>query len=96
MKVFREDLYKVEKGDTLWSIAKKYKISERQLEIENSTKKIEVGDYIILPQSYSKIYVVKPNDTLESICEKFNTNIEHLRKLNNISNYVFIGQQIFI
>ena len=96
MEVFRENIYQVEDNEDFSDISRKYRVSEIQLRNLNDKKKIEVGDYILLPQSYKHIYIVKPNDTLESICLKFNTTPNHIKKLNGVSEFIFIGQQLFI
>ena len=44
------------------------------------------------------VYIVKSGDTLYSIAKKYNTTVNHLVELNNITdpNYIVVGQEILI
>ncbi len=43
------------------------------------------------------IYIVQPGDSLYRIAEKFNTTVQAIKELNNLtSNNLFIGQELFI
>lgn len=63
--------------------------------IISENNNIRKGEYIVVSNSNYKTYIVKPLDTLQSIANKFNKDIEYLVKINN-TNKVFIGQQLFI
>lgn len=56
---------------------------------------IRQGEYFILNNNPSIIYVVKPKDTLLSIANKFNISVETIKEKNKINN-IFIGQQLVI
>lgn len=42
-----------------------------------------------------KVYIVRPNDTIDSICNKYNVNINDIKEYNDITN-VNIGDKIII
>lgn len=92
--------YTVKSGDTLFAIAKKYKVSISDLAKLNklgSNTLIKPGDVLKIPSSgYTEaalkaveynnktVYKVKKGDTLYSIAKKYNMKIDTLRKLNNL------------
>ena len=68
--------YIVQRGDSLYSIAKKY-------------NRLNVGDYIYpgqeiqLPNKNENFYVVKKDDTINDLLQKLNINIQDLLDLND-------------
>ena len=101
------DVYTVKKGDSLWSISKKYDISVKELielnNLNNLTlqinQKLKVPKTIIIEpeENDTEIYIVEKNDTLWSISRKFNISVNELKELNNLtSNLLSIGQQLKI
>jgi len=90
--------YTVEQGDTLFSIARKFKVSISDIVKINKLKGnlIHPGDKIKVPNvSYvekakkavaknnKSVYKIKKGDTLISIAKKFNMKVEDIRKLNS-------------
>lgn len=93
--------YIVQKGDSLWSISKKFNTTVDELiELNNlSTINLQVGDNLLIPkqENINKIYIVEPKDTLWSIAKKNNISVEKLKELNNLtSNLLSIGQELII
>ncbi|MBQ3510694.1 MAG: LysM peptidoglycan-binding domain-containing protein [Bacilli bacterium] len=93
--------YIVQKGDSLWSISKKFNTTVDELiELNNlSTINLQVGDILLIPkqENINKIYIVEPKDTLWSIAKKNNISVEKLKELNNLtSNLLSIGQELII
>lgn len=90
------DYYKVEKGDTLYGIAKKYNINPELLAILNG---LEDEDYIypneeiLIPKNNYSYYVTKEGDTLYLVSNKFKTEPEDLI-YNNETLYLLPGQLI--
>lgn len=89
--------YKVQKGDSLYSIARRYNTTVDILkEINNLTSNLlSIGQILQLPSDIvlPTTYTVKDNDTLYSIAKMFNTTVEELKRLNNLtSNYIQKGQ----
>ena len=89
--------YKVQKGDSLWSIAKKYGITVDKLKkINNKTSNlITVGELLIIDEVNS--IKVQKGDTLYSIAKKYGMTVDELKKLNNLKNNTLsIGQTLKI
>ena len=96
------DLYVVRRGDSLWSISKKYGISVDELKKLNnlSSNLLSVGQTLRVsgvPETNNEIYIVKSGDTLYGIANRFGVDVDDLRRYNNLSgNILSIGQQLYI
>lgn len=98
--------YKVVSGDSLYSIAKKYNTSVDELKRINnlSSNLLNVGQILKMPTTNNgeqinnyKIYKVVSGDSLYSIARKYNTTVDELKKINNLSsNLLSIGQSLKI
>ena len=91
--------YVVSKGDTLYSIAKKFNIGIDKLkEVNNLTSNmLSIGQKLIIPFEEDLTYVVKAGDTLYNIARKFNTSVSELKRLNNlVSDILSIGQILIL
>ena len=98
------------KGDTLWSIAKRYGVDPTVLASANSLKKnsIQIGQKLKIPtniaasntNSSSKriTYVVKNGDTLSEIANQFKVSIKQLMSWNQLrsSSAIKTGQRLII
>ena len=76
----------VQKGDTLYSISKKYKVPLRGIIEENNLSapySLKVGQVLNFP--VKKTYVVEKGDTLYSISKKHDVDVLTLSKLNDLS-----------
>lgn len=93
-------IYTVEKGDTLYSIAKKYNINVKELmELNNlDSTMISINQQLSIPKTENFItYFVRTGDTLSSIANKFNTTIDEIMRINNLNTSdVTIGQLLII
>ncbi|MBQ7141122.1 MAG: LysM peptidoglycan-binding domain-containing protein [Bacilli bacterium] len=94
--------YTVQRGDSLYSIAKKFGVSVNDLKTENNltSNMISIGQVLRIPQiteenpsiGYTEYTVVR-GDSLYSIANRFNTTVNELINLNNLtSNLLQIGQ----
>ena len=91
--------YIVQKGDSLWSISKKYGITVDELKNYNNlkTNTLSINQILKIPSPGSsslntKTYTVAKGDSLWSISQKFNTTVNELKNLNNLSsNLLSIG-----
>ena len=103
-KSLKSDTYTVERGDTLWSISKKFNTSVNDLKKANNliNNSLYVGQILKVPGYYTAedtniTYVVKKGDTLYSISRIYGVSIDTLRKYNNLtSDILSIGQEIMI
>lgn len=94
--------YTVQKGDSLWVIANKYGITTEELKSYNNltSNLLSIGQVLKIPQgktSTENIYIVKKGDSLWTIANRYNTTVEKIKVLNNLtSNLLSIGQQLKI
>lgn len=92
--------YVVEKGDTLYSIAKKYSTTVSKIKELNNLKSdtLSIGQELIIPSSFDvKTHIVKSGDTLYSIARKYNTTVDAIKVANNLtSNVLSIGKELIM
>ena len=92
--------YVVQSGDSLYSIAKKYGITARELQEYNNLPStlLSIGQVLQIPTTESYItYYVKSGDNLYSIARTYNTTVDEIRRLNGLtSNNLSIGQVLII
>lgn len=88
----------VQNGETLWSIAAKYKTSVEALTQRNNIKNdhIASGDILEIEAAVENRYIVSAGDTLHSIAVKTKTPVQELKSLNNLASDVIQPQQILI
>ena len=92
--------YVVQKGDTLYSIANKLGTTVSELKKENNltSNTLQIGEILRIPtkeiyEEEENIYIVKKGDSLYSIANKYNTTVDELKRINNLtSNILSIGQ----
>lgn len=98
--VVGSDYYVVQKGDSLWSIARKLNTSVAELKSLNNltSNNLSVGQVLKTPSSNTEndnqtTYTVVKGDSLYKIAQKFNVTVQDLINLNNItSTNLSIGQ----
>ena len=94
-EVSSED-YVVKKGDTLYSISKKYNTSVDNLKSLNNIKTdtLSIGQVLKIPSEIEEnTYIVQKGDSLYSISKIYNTSVDKLKELNNLTtNTLSIGQ----
>lgn len=95
--------YTVQRGDTLFLIARKYNVTVDSLREANNiwTNTLLVGQKLIIPDSRESLsgntYTVKSGDTLYLIARRFNTTVDAIRRANNIwSDVLYVGQTLTI
>lgn len=100
----KENLYIVQNGDTLWSIARKFGVSIDDIRNANNLTNdiLSIGMSLIIPTGTTAnnniiVYTVKKGDSLWALAREYNTSIDDIKKLNNITSDVLsVGQQLQI
>ena len=92
--------YVVKKGDSLYSIARRYNISVDDLKAANNktSNLLSIGEVLIIPTSTSsKTYKVKAGDSLWKIATNYGVSVNALKEANGLSsNIISIGQVLVI
>lgn len=99
-----QNTYTVQKGDSLWSIAKKYNTTVEELKAANnlSSNLLSIGQVLKIPTAVEVpenyiIYTVSSGDTLYGIANKYNTTVNDLIEYNDLSSTnLSIGQKLLI
>ncbi len=99
-----EGYYRVQSGDTLWSLARKFNSTVDELKKVNNltSNSLSIGQLLKIPESDTttveeEVYTVKSGDTLYSIARKYNLTVDEIKKLNNLtSNTLSIGQKLIV
>ena len=108
--ILGSNYYRVKKGDTLYSIARNYNISVSDIKTLNNltTNNLSIGQILKLPTNNNdnnnenttdeyQIYTIKKGDNLYQIARTFNTTVDEIKTLNNLtSNTLTIGNTLKI
>ncbi len=98
----------VQKGETYYSISKKYDVTVAQLlkaNDQDDSAVLKVGQVLTVPQEDPETkdpdtqrYTIEPGDTLYSISRRFNTTVAGIQELNNLGNNTDLksGQTILV
>ena len=102
-------IYTVQNGDSLWKISQKYNVPVSDIISTNNltTTLLKVGQQLKIPTSNNNSnttsssnnteYVVKSGDSLWLIANRYNTTVNAIKNLNNLtSNTLQIGQVLRI
>ncbi len=94
--------YTVTRGDTLYSIARAYNTTVDEIKrLNNLTSNIlTIGQILKIPNNDTSNYItytVTRGDTLYSIARSFNTTVDGIKRINNLtSNILTVGQVLLI
>ena len=96
-------MYVVKKGDSLYSISNKYNTTVDNIKKLNnlSSNILQIGQKLIIPSNNLSgnqiIYTVKKGDSLWIIANKYDTTVDMIKSVNNLSsNLLTIGNQLII
>ncbi len=92
--------YIVKKGDSLYSIAKKFNTLVDEIKRSNNltTNNLSLNQKLIIPNNdIDTIYTVQKGDSLYSIASKYNTTVNKIKSDNILTNNLLsIGQKLVI
>ena len=99
-----KNIYTVQSGDSLYSIARKFNLTVDELKKANNltSNNLAINQKLIIPfniqeNNNNNIYYVKSGDSLYSIARKFNLTVDDIKKANNLtSNNLAINQKLVI
>lgn len=94
--------YSVKPGDSLYKISREYGVTIYSLREVNNlwTDMIYVGQNLVIPVANTDkniYYQVKPGDSLYLISRRYNTTVQQIKNLNNLtSDLIYVGQTLKI
>ncbi len=104
----RRIVYRVRRGDSIYTIAKKYGITQRSIRRTNNLRssRLRIGQRLVLvippraatqPPPGKNVHVVKRGETLFSIAKKYGTSVSKIRNINSLrTTRISIGQRLKI
>ncbi len=106
LKPERIHLHKVRRGETIWHIARRYRIPVKPLLAVNNIKnprRIRDGTVIMVPirvapKQSRRTYIIKKGDTLWDISRRFGIEVEDILRWNRLPSADMIrpGQKLYI
>lgn len=97
-----DPIYIVKKGDSLYSIARKFGITVDDLMKTNgkTSNLISIGESLVIPlhsNTHKRTYEVQTNDSLWKIAQAYGTSVNAIKKANGLtSDLLSIGQVLVI
>ncbi|MBR1718299.1 MAG: LysM peptidoglycan-binding domain-containing protein [Bacilli bacterium] len=91
--------YIVQKGDSLYTISRRYGVSVDDIKRVNNLKNntLSIGQELLIPSNDLDYYTVQRGDSLYSIAKKFGISVDYLKRKNNLtSNTLSIGQRLLL
>lgn len=94
------DIYIVQVGDTIDSIANKFNTTSEVLRRMNPNSGFGVGSSIVVPKTfeYFEMYNIQKGDSLYEIARRYNTDYNLLALLNglNVNDYIYPNTTILV
>lgn len=89
--------HQLKKDDTLNNILDQFNVTQNSIIRNNPNVDLYEGEVIKILKNTHNLHIVKPMETLDSVAKKYNTNIDDLVRVNNLSSKrLFIGQTLII
>lgn len=89
--------YRVESGDSLLSVSRLFDVDVNNIVRNNPSIDLYEGEILKILTLNGTTHIVRPGETLEQICNKYDACEEDIIELNNLKNKrLFIGQKIQI
>lgn len=100
-------LHKVEKGEGLYAISRRYNVPVDAIEKANPDAKsgLKLGEILLIPTTIKKeaakeeviLHTVKPGETLYAISKQYNVSVDQIKIKNKLtSNNLTVGQELVI
>lgn len=94
------DVYQVQVGDTIESIANRYGTTSEVIRGLNPSSSFGVGTTIVVPRvnEYFDMYNIQKGDSLYEIARRYNTDYNLLALLNglNVNDYIYPNTTIMV
>jgi LysM repeat protein len=103
IETITSDFHKVQKGETLYALSKRYGTTLGQLKSSNNLETtlikegqtLRVRNFENVESDSDVVWVVSKGDTLYNIAKRNNTTVDDIKDLNNLSsNLIKIGQKL--
>jgi len=95
--------YKVRRGDSLWTLAKRYHTTTKKIQELNNFKSVnlQIGQTLKIPSGYEysmDVYKVKSGDTPIKIANRHDMDLNYFLKVNNLTqkSMIYPGQKLFV
>lgn len=99
-------VYTVKAGDSLYNIANRYNTTVKAITDYNnlSSTNLSIGQKLLIPTTTTgteegnyDTYTVKSGDSLYRLASQYNTSVDNLMRINNLSsNLLSIGQKLLV
>lgn len=97
-----ENIYIVQKGDTLYGIAKRFQVTVEEIKKSNqlTSDVLQIGQKLIIPSEVTSdfiSYVVQKGDTLYTLSKRYRVTVDAIKQMNSLTSDVLqIGQVLKI
>ncbi len=86
-----------EKGDSYYSLAKRYQAEVKEIQEANENQPIQIGDKILIPFSTPEKHTVAKGETLYAISSKYHISVDEIKKINKLkTNDLKEGQLLIL
>ncbi len=94
-------VYKIKRGDSLYSIGKKYGVSYKVIKDFNRLKSntLRINKKLVIPvlKPKTRRYTIKIGDTIGKLSRRFNVSVNQIMKLNKKKNStIVVGEKIVV
>lgn len=92
-----DEVYTLEDGTfDLKNFARRFNFNILDFEnLNGKLKNVSYGDMLIIPPSSKYCHIVQPAETLTSIANQYDINLNEIKILNKV-NQIFIGEKLFL
>ncbi len=89
-------VHKVEKGETVFSLARRFHTTvEVIVKINGLIEDVRQGQFVLIEKIDGKEYFVKPEDTIFKIADNDNEKSTRILAKNRV-DFLYVGQKLYI